>query len=732
MMLKVNNEYLDFNSDVDLERKVKLFEDIASNEGDVSFEFELYLSGHNKRVLAFPFPDNSSKIVYQQIDADLLNSQGYTLAKGFIRIERKVNNTLFCSFFSGNSNWITLLNGPLSDLDLSDLVTDQTEANIIASASNTSGVTWPVVDNGSLLTRSSRHLMVEDFVPGVYVHTIIKKIFQRQSIKIQGELLNEPLYKFLTTHKDAKSNSDIADNTSYVQKSTTTARPVELDFYKLTFDNDSVYPYYDGAANSFDLANSRWVAPHKMKIKIEGAFVPSIIDSSYNNRIYIYINGVFTFVDVGLDVGGLYNSATQGNISPFTIDRIITVEAGDVVELYSQWQQSGGSTQNDVVSGYLRITPIFIYFVSANSLLPNWTQQEYVSNIFRLFNVITSYDSVSKILTINLFDKLKHKSAIDISAHVSSTETDYTEFISNYGKSNLFSYNEVDFDDLRDYNVRSFFKYGQGSLESNNEFLEESVDVVESDFSNPIGYLHPVLDMSIERLNIIELDQEESTGFTLVTDSAGQAVFTVEKDLFLVGDLVRVTNSTNPDYNGDWVVDFRTPGAPGSIELKGVDFDTDAAGTITKLVHTYNNSDDVYLMVNIPNYALEKFSGLSSIFIGSTEVTAHSVAFFNLLDTGRQINTDFKQSLSFGSIESQFFYQRTMLQSFWNSFRNILNDPVMEKTICYLPYLTYERIDFLSPLFIKTEETSNLYYCNRISGYKNSYNGCLIELIKLP
>jgi hypothetical protein len=735
MMLKVNNEFLDFNADIELDRKVKLFEDVAESEGDVSFEFELYLTGPNKRILNFPFPDNSSKIVYHKVPAELLNNQGFSIRLGVIRIERKVNNTLFCSFFSGNQNWFDLLSGPLSDVDFSDLETSQTEANIIASKGNTSGVTWPIVDNGALVTRSYRNMMVEDFVPGLYVHTVISRIFRKYSIKLQGELFTNPIYKLITTHKDAKSKTDIEDNTSYVQKSSTTARPVELDDYKVTFDNDSVYPYYDGDADSFDLTNSRYVAPYKMKVKVEASFVPSIIDSSYNNRIYLYINGVFTFVDIGLDAGGLYNSATAGNVSPFTLERTITLEAGDVLEWYSEWQQSGGSTQNDIVSGFVKVTPIFIYFLSADSLLPEWTQREYVSNIFRLFNTITSYDSVTKTLTVNLFDKLKQKEPIDLSPYINSVETDFTEFISNYGKKNLFSYDEVDFDDLRDYNVRTFFKYGQGSIDVDNEFLEDTADVIESDFSNPIGYLHPVFDMSMERLNIIELDQDETVNFTAVNDSSGQAVFTIDKDIFLVGDLVRVSDSTNPYYNGDWVVDFRTPGSPGSIELRGVEFDdtaTTVTGKITKLIHSYNNSDDVYLMVNVPNYLLTKFSGNSNMYIGDTLVTSHSVAYFNLLNTGRQINTDFKQSLSFGEISSQFFYQRTMLQTFWQSFQNIVNDPVKLKTVCYLPYVVYESIDFLRPIFIKTEESSNLYYCNRIYGYKTSYNPCEVELIKLP
>ncbi len=730
MMLKVNDEYLDFDGDIEIERQVKLFEEIDTTDGDYSYEFDLQYTSHNARVLGLPFPDNSTKIVYQKINCQVLGNDGMQIYDGFLRVER-ITDVISVSFFSGNNNWFGLLSGPLSDIDFSDLDVDQTLSNLLVYANNDEGIVFPTVDNGGLITRSYRQMKLEDFVAGIYVKTVFKRIFQHHSIKIQGDLLNDVTYNSIVTLKNGKSQSELDANASFVEKTSTTSRPGENVRYKVTFDNDSTYPYFDGANNNFDLANSKYVAPVRMRIDIECTLTPSVVDSSYNNRIYIYINGVFTFVDIGLPsgAGGLYNSGTPGDQPTFTIKRTFILEAGDELEIYAEWQQSSGSTQNDVISGTLKITPSYIFKVFGNSVVPNWTQQQYVSNVLRMFNVLTNYDPFTKTLTFDLFEKIKSKEPLDLSPYISSTEVDYVEFISNYGKRNLLSYNEVDFDDLRDYNIENFFKYGQGSVDVDNDFLSDSEDIVELDFSNPIGYINSVFDMSMERLNLISLENGDSTDITSVSDSSGVARIVLDRTIFQDGDLVRIEESTNPLYNGDYVVNVQSS---NYVELYGLNYDSDATGKITKLIHKYNETDDVYLLWNIPFYLVTKFSGHSNIRWEGSDRTEVPVGYFSLLNTDRQINEDFKQSLSFGGIENTLFYQRTLIQSYWNVFSRVLNDPVKLLSNANIPYRLFLKMDFLMPIVIKTLETSNLYYQNRITGYTGSENDCIVELIKLP
>jgi hypothetical protein len=133
MMLKVNSEYLEFNGDIDIERKAKLFEEIDMVQGDFSYSFEIELTSENYRILGFPTPDNIRKTVYQKMDSQVLSDSGDLISIGYLRIERIVGRFASCSFYSGNENWFSQLTGNLSEIDLSEYETDQT-ATIIQNS----------------------------------------------------------------------------------------------------------------------------------------------------------------------------------------------------------------------------------------------------------------------------------------------------------------------------------------------------------------------------------------------------------------------------------------------------------------------------------------------------------------------------------------------------------------------------------------------------------------------
>jgi hypothetical protein len=366
-----------------------------------------------------------------------------------------------------------------------------------------------------------------------------------------------------------------------------------------------------------------------------------------------------------------------------------------------------------------------VYYVKGNSVVPNWTQQQYVSNVIKLFNVLASYDAANKTLTLNLFDKIKSKTPIDISEHISGVEVDYSEFISSYAKSNLLGYQETEDKDI----ITDFFVYEKGEIVVNNEFLEDQKDVLESEFAQPIGYINNAFAMSMEKTDFIELEDEITVDVTGVTDASGRARFAVEEDEFALSDLVRVEDSTNPSYNGDYMVSSM---AAGWIELSEVMYATDARAKISKMNFLYSSSDNVYILRHVPLYTVNKFSGLNSIKVENSAYETLALGFFNLLYTGRQVNTDFKYSLSFSGEGNPLHYQHTLIDQYFGLFTRVLNDPVKLFCTATLPYYLFSQIDFLSPVVIRTEESQNTYYINRITGYKESYLECTIELIKLP
>ena len=129
-----------------------------------------------------------------------------------------------------------------------------------------------------------------------------------------------------------------------------------------------------------------------------------------------------------------------------------------------------------------------------------------------LFNVVTDYDAYTKTVTLNLFEKLKAKTPVDLSPYVEVEDVDYSDFISNYGKSTTLSYQASNDEDLSAYNVANFIKYGAASITVDNDFLPDTAALVDNKFTAPVSYINSALDCSVERVNFVELEDDTVYG----------------------------------------------------------------------------------------------------------------------------------------------------------------------------------------------------------------------------
>lgn len=707
MMIRVNEEYLDFDGDIEIEVQIKLFEEIQTSNGDYSYSFDLPKTNHNLKQLGLPFPD-TIKSIYNNVPCDIIDNSGFKIHKGSLQVTR-ITDVISCSFFGGNTQWFNRLNAPMNSLPLRKYDVDLTVANIQASWTKTSGIVFPILDAGAMVTRSFANFKVEDFTSTFYVKTLFKEIFNAQGIKLEGDLFKDAMFDSIGVLSNGKSQDDIDNRSSYVQKTTT---QTISSLTKVTFQNETTFPYFDGSQNNF--ISSTYTADVKMRISLN--IILNVTAAASILSVRIYKNGI-QFLAFTMSVG-----------SPQVFTRNVTLDlnAFDFIEIYAN--NTLGSI--DITGGSIKITPIYIYRVFGNSSVPNWTQLQFVSNILRLFNALPSFNVDSNTLTINLFKDIKSKEPIDISDDIEIQETDYSEFVSSYAKRNVFSYQEGSDEDLRQYNINNFISYGSGALTIDNDFIENESDVLESDFTSPITYLNGVFDISMERINFVQLEDDDDKSITSVTDASGTPRFDITDadDLFTVGDLVRI-DTTVDGYNGEWVVSAVTS---TYITVNGPSFDVSSTGTATLLKHQFTTDNNVYLFANIQNQNNLVFSSNSSMLIENTSFISSSLAYFNLLSNGRQINTKYKQSLSFGGINNPLSYQFSLLDTYWEIFSDILSDPVMPKVNGYFHQNKYMLLKtFLQPVRIKTNETNNLYYLNRNRGYKDKHSPCYNELIKL-
>jgi hypothetical protein len=714
MLIKVGSGYLDFNDSVEIERQAKLFEDIATTDGDFSYQFTAPMTSNNIYLLQNPFPDLRSKVVYNKIDCQLLDDEGNQLYTGSLRIER-LSSVFELSFFGGNNNWFSLLAGSLRSLDWSEYDLDLTNANIQTAIFNTEGLVFPTVDNGLLHLRGFSLLKVEDFIAGIYVKSVFKKIFDNQTIKLEGDFFEDPNYLAAVTLSNPKNEEFIASKSAFIGKTTTQSFVAAAGVaVQITWDDDSNTPYFNNG--NFSLTTESYTADVRMLVKID-LFLScqQVVSDPIRFNTEFRVNGTMS------EQFATVNPVTE----LFTVSHSVTLNlvANDVVD-FAITKRPLEADNFDILNATVKFTPLFVYKVVGNSIVPDWTQQQYVSNFLRMFNGLPSYNPFTKTLTVNKFEDIKSKERLDLSPYVSEVSVDYGEFISNYAKNNYFSYNELSSDEIK----TNFIAYSKGVLEVDNDFLDATQDVLESDFTQPIGYINPIFDAHFEKTNLIEFESDIEVDITAVSDSGtGEARFAVAEDEFALSDMVRISDSTNPAYNGDYMVS--SLGA-GYIELSGVSFDVDARAKATKMNFVYSDSQDVYVLHHVPLYQVANFSGLTSFRLENTDLETLAYSFFNLINTGRQVNEDFRLSFSFAQGANPLTYQETMLDQYFRQFWKVLNDPVKLVVVMYLPHLIYRRIDFLRPIQLNTAETFNLYYVNKISGYEGS--DCVMELIKLP
>lgn len=712
MMIRTQNGYLDYDGDIEIERQVLLFEDLEETRGDFSYSFSVPRTENNMAILDIPLPDNASKIVYRKVDAEIISDSGSVLYNGFIIIEGLGKTEIPLSFFSGNSNWLSLLVGDMTQLSLSEYDLDLNTTEIVNRRNDTSGIVFPVIDTGVLATRSFENLQVEDFVGCFYLHTLFMEVFKQSGLKLKGDLINDPVFNQIVVATNTRSKLDIDANSLFVGKTDNQIIPTGLSLHFVTF-NEQTTPYFIGDQSTFT-SDIYYYASSDMLVDI---------DVSWQSTVAI-IGGLRNSTGPILQIPGV-SSSKQGTNELISI-RSYKIAAGDFIALRVFNDQASPST---ITYASLRVTPTFIYKAFGRSCVPLWTKLEFVNNVLALFNTITDYDPYTKTVTIDLFEKIHTQSPLDISPYCVVNDIDYVSFISNYGKRTTLKYDAGDDEDLTNYNISSFIKYGEGVIEVDNELLPNTAPLLESDFRTPLSYINSVFNASLERINFVEYVEVETTDLTSVTDDGGIPQFNVDEDIFLEGDVVRI-ESAETQYNGEYIVgDIGS----GFIKVQGLAYVANSTGTVTLLKHKVVNDDSVYLFINVPDYDVDQMSPTKTgWYLNTVFRQSYNVAFFSLLYTGTPINDAYKQSLSFGSITNPSFYQRTLIDTYWQTTKRVLNDPVLIPVEATMPEVIFNSLTPLRPVFLKTEETVNLYYVNKVSGYVSSFKPCEIELIKLP
>lgn len=720
MQIKVNNQYLDYNEPIEIERQVKLFEQVADTSGDFSYSFTIVSTSKNRSIFNLYTIDQSDKIIYQQIPA-ILEENGVEIYSGFIKVERDREGEIDCSFFSGNTNWMSDLDFNLRDFDFSQYDNDWDISTITSLESATTGIIFPVINTGALETRSYITWHVDDFHPFVYVKSIIQTLLNRNGIKIQGDILNDWRYNYLIT-SNAKASSpqdEINSRSTKVNRSTT--QTINGAFTTVTFPNNTGN-YYTG--DLWNTGTNKYTADVKMNVSID---ITVDADSTGGN-----VFSITAFVNGSVKTGLLIFPNISNTLSK-SVD--VLLESGDVLEIIGL-SLPGNS---HILSATLTITPKRIFNAFTSYMLPDVKAKDYVSDIFSLFNTVINYDANTKILNVNLFQNIIRNPELDISKYIieSTIENDYVGLIDNYGTNNVFTYSECDTDISKNYNDANVYPFGSGFIDSENNLTQPEVNVIESSFiatmedvKNPFKTFLPKLQWrSLSETNLSD------TGAS-ATDPGSGLTFTASG--YAVGDLVRISNAQPSipgddvdSYNGDWIVSVASA---INFRVTGLTYTADATVDIVKLSIDFEDKDEQALLLSVPEIDLSHFTNALSFLIlaesGSLSSTGNpATAYFYKPLQGLLIDS-YKESLSFGPINIPNAHQITMLDSYWRDFENIIKDPVKLLAQCNFPKSVFDSL-FDQPLRIKTSKFNSLFFMSRVTGYQSSHLPCDIEPIKI-
>jgi hypothetical protein len=687
-----------------------------SIRGEFSTNFTIPNDSETRKALGFSSINQVNATPIVQFD---FYKNGNKVSTGFVYIQ-KITNTFDIFFAGGNANWIQTITGTLKDLDLSGYDLTFNAVNIASAMANTEGVIFPVIDwcynykklTNTFLASSITGVSVNtfyDFYPCMFVHTILRRMFEDRGIKVAGNLWDDPTFKAIViTPEMIVSSAYTSSITNQYTQSMTDAVVTGYGLGggpKLIAFNSGSSDFVD-ATDSITFTNAYTAAT---------AILTLVVNGGSSGTVYLFKNGVqVASVPVS---SGVQTANISYETGPIAIADVWTV----------RYASSGlGIVQSGSLQFNLSNTVNSQGQVQASSFLPPIDQFEFLKTYCTRFNCLLEFDSQTQTLTFTILDKIDKASATDLSANLSSA---VQIPFSGYKERNYVRTTEAE--ELIGYKT-SNLNYGDRLIESDGE---GEGDVFKTIMRPAETFTNFNLDWLITSVPIVRLeDADEGVEYSSVNNVGGSAQFAGAAFAYNQYDIVRVDNFFSGTYAGFFVVESGSGGlvnAIGTIPYTGT-----GAGRIfrQKIVFPSIGSRELLVHqidINDINQGSLVYGNQNIILrdtvTASLPITSVAWAHFAKPNIGTDLDR-IRVGLNYGPVPNTgnipfgTLYHKNMTKIVQNS---------RVKAGLLLSQVEYKNLDLSNFVYLRTKDFTGYFLIEKIDGYKNQYTEVGLDLIMM-
>lgn len=729
-----NGNELEFGGDFAMTKQAVSFFNFKIN-GDVSINFTVENNSVNRKVLNYYGPQMTSQVAFTKQPFNRIRN-GNILDRGYIVIQDEDGNKLNCFYTSGNSNWLQLLNGLITELDYSGVkstINYETKGDtVVSNKSRTSGIVFPLVDwlynyqKGSddrweLLVKDSKvdettamllSNYYNEFYPCFYLKSLVNEISNQNGIKITGNITDDAIYNSIIL---PPSNGELKRPYDYGAKcvgSTFTLtgtgpnEPAISNQWLSKVDPFNSVDLTQGSVLFYTAPISCSTAYIRVKYtcSIGCNFTLTKISDGSTVNVSGIASGTFGFANFSMVKGDKYRLTVT---SPtWTTNVSFKIENFDFI-----------------ISESIKFTGSD--YILPNYFLPEIQSVDIIKFLTSFFGCSCYYNEFSKSLSLNIIENIKTDSAYDWSEYYLSHRSEYTV---TQAKNNYLKLKENNGDpSIKNYNKNNLIDYGEGNIQTSNN-LKDSNELSTIPFTSSGFGKCPNNGFYIANVPLVTFTDNDVVAIvTSITNSGGLARLTGAAGTFTefkTLEVVRVVIG-NTDF-GFFIV---TSTSSTFIECRDLPFTINTTGRVYRQVGAYNKISPS-ILYNVPNRNISSISSISSITPSTGGATSTMpFAFYSKFSTGLDID-GLKVNLAYENPRLEGFTDPTIKQLYFNKISKFLQNPNIRCKML-LPESVYQSFVFDQFIYLRTENLTGYFFVDSIVNYVDGNTPVEVNLYML-